>query len=101
MFIILDDNIMLGAFEEVQHFQLLLKAIKAKKCLEVGTYTGYTALSLALALDEDGQVITTDINSDKVAFDIWKRAGMEKKVRISIFLQISQTRTFRLRPMQK
>lgn len=71
---------MMGAFECVQHFQLLVKAIQAKKCLEVGCYTGYTTLSLAQALDEQSQVYTLDVTSKYVAFDIWKKAGVDHKV---------------------
>lgn len=71
---------MLGSLESVQHFQLILKAMNAKKCLEVGCYTGSTTLSLALALPEDGKVVTLDI-TDKWAFqDIWKQADVDHKV---------------------
>lgn len=71
---------MLGALDCVQHFQLLVKSLRAKKCLEVGCYTGYTAMSLAQALPDDGQVITLDISGQRVAFDIWKKAGVDHKV---------------------
>lgn len=75
---------MLGSFDEVQHFQLILKAIKAKKCLELGTFTGYTTLSLAMALPDDGKVVTCDVTSQYLNFDIWKESGMASKVRLPI-----------------
>ena len=75
---------MLGALECVQFFQLLVKSMNAKKCLEVGTYTGYTSLSLAQALPEHGQVFTTDITKESIRFDIWKKAGVEQKVSILV-----------------
>jgi predicted O-methyltransferase YrrM len=71
---------MLGALDCVQHFQLILKAINAKKCLEVGCFTGATTLSFALALPEDGKVITTDITDEFIFQDIWKEAGVDHKV---------------------
>lgn len=75
-----DDYIMLGALECVQLFQLMLRNMNAKKCLEVGTFTGYTSLSLAQALPDDGQVVTTDIYRNQVQFETWKKAGVDHKV---------------------
>jgi predicted O-methyltransferase YrrM len=71
---------MMGALDCVQHFQLILKAMNAKKVLEVGCFTGSTALSFALALPDDGKVITTDITDKFVFQDIWKEAGVDHKV---------------------
>lgn len=73
---------MMGSLDCAQLFQLMIKSINAKKCLEVGCFTGYTALSMALALehDDDSLVITMDINRESVAFDIWQRAGVGHKV---------------------
>lgn len=57
--------------------------MNAKKCLEVGCFTGYTALSLALALPEDGEVISCDITDKFVRKDIWNEAGVGHKVNIN------------------
>ena len=66
--------------------QLLVQAIGAKRCLEIGTYTGYSALAVALALPEDGSVICCDINKEytAVAQRFWKKAGMEKKIELRL-----------------
>lgn len=72
---------MLGSLDMVQYFQLLLKAIGAKKCLEIGTFTGYTTLSMAQVVPDDGQVVTCDVDDKRVAFDIWKEANVDHKVR--------------------
>ena len=73
-----------GSVEVAQHFQVILKAMRAKRCLELGCYTGYTALSMALALPDDGQVITCDLNETRVQKSIWREAGVEHKVDFQI-----------------
>jgi caffeoyl-CoA O-methyltransferase len=75
---------MLGSTDEVQFFQLLCKAINAKKVIEVGAYTGYTTLSLALALPNDGQVVCCDISDKYLARDIWAEADVDKKIKVEI-----------------
>jgi O-methyltransferase len=52
--------------------------------VEVGTFTGYTALTIALALPADGQVITCDVSDEYVRQDIWKKAGVEDKITLKI-----------------
>ena len=63
---------MMGGTDIAQHFQFLLKAIKAKKVLEIGCFTGYTALSMAQVLPQDGMVISCDITDRHIAYDIWR-----------------------------
>jgi len=46
--------------------QTLLKLMQAKRVLEVGCFTGYSALSMAEALPEDGELITLEINQDNI-----------------------------------
>lgn len=45
----------------------LVRLIGANRILELGTYTGYSALTMALALPNDGQLITCDVNVDRAA----------------------------------
>jgi predicted O-methyltransferase YrrM len=71
---------MTGSVEVAQFFQVILKSMGAKRCLELGCYTGYTTLSLALALPDDGEVITCDISDEFAQKNIWKEAGVEHKV---------------------
>jgi predicted O-methyltransferase YrrM len=68
----LKDSYLMGGFDVAQHFQLLLKAINAKKVIELGCYSGFTTLSMAMALPPDGQVISCDISDKYVAYDIWR-----------------------------
>lgn len=75
-------SIMQVAPEQAQFMQFLLKLIHARKVLEVGTFTGYSALAMALALPADGELITCDINkewTDK-AQPFWQAAKQENKI---------------------
>ena len=65
---------------------LLVKLMGAKRCLEIGTYTGYSALAVALALPKDGKVVCCDISEEftNVGKPFWKKAGVEKKIDLRI-----------------
>lgn len=81
--------------EQAQFMQLLLRLINAKHVLELGTFTGYSALAMALALPEDGRVITCDINTEWTtdAPFFWQQAQQEKKIdlRLAPALKTLQT----------
>lgn len=68
--------------EQAQFMQLLIHLIQAKQVLELGTFTGYSALAMALALPDDGQLITCDINEEwtNKAHHYWHEAHQEKKI---------------------
>lgn len=72
--------------EQAQFMQLLLKLTNAKTVLELGTFTGYSALAMALALPDDGELITCDINTEwtSVAHPFWKEAGQDHKISLRI-----------------
>lgn len=72
--------------EQAQFMQFLLRVIGAKNVLELGTFTGYSALAMALALPEDGQVITCDISENwtSYAHPFWKDAGQTHKIRLHL-----------------
>lgn len=68
--------------EQGQFMGLLIELMGAKKTLDIGTFTGYSALAVALALPADGKVIACDINGEwtKIAKKYWEMAGMQNKI---------------------
>lgn len=52
--------------------------------VEIGTFTGYTSLTIALALPSDGELITCDVNEKYVRQDIWTKAGVRNKINLQI-----------------
>lgn len=71
---------------QAQFMQMLIRLMGAKKILELGTFTGYSALSMALALPEDGKLITCDINDEwtKIAHPYWKESRQDKKIELRL-----------------
>ena len=65
------------------HFlHLIIKITKIKKVLEIGTFTGLSALTISLALPNDGKLVALDknIETTKVANDYFKKANQDKKI---------------------
>jgi len=75
-------SIMQIAPEQGQFMRLLVQLLGAKRCIEVGTFTGYSALSVALGLPADGQIIACDVSVDftEIASRYWAEAGVADKV---------------------
>ena len=72
--------------DQGQFLQLLVQAIGARRCLEIGTYTGYSALAVALALPEDGRIVCCDISEEwtNVGKPFWRKAGVEHKIDLRV-----------------
>jgi len=74
------------AVSQCHFLELIIKVSNSKKILEVGTFTGLSALSMSLALPEDGILIALDknIETNKIANDFFKKANQDKKIRTII-----------------
>jgi predicted O-methyltransferase YrrM len=72
--------------EQGQLMALLVQLMGAKKTLEIGVFTGYSALAVALVLPDDGKVIACDISEEytAIAKDFWGRAGVSEKIDLRI-----------------
>jgi predicted O-methyltransferase YrrM len=68
--------------EQGQFLRFLVKALGIKRSLEVGVFTGYSSLSVALAMPDDGRIVACDVSEEftSVARRYWKEAGVEKKI---------------------
>ncbi len=72
--------------EQGQLMALLVQLMGAKKTLEIGVFTGYSALAVALALPVDGKLIACEISEEytAIAKDFWGRAGVSEKIDLRI-----------------
>ena len=72
--------------EQGQFMAMLARLTGARRCLEVGVFTGYSSLAVALALPADGHIIACDIDEDftRMAVDFWRRAGVEDKIQLRL-----------------
>jgi predicted O-methyltransferase YrrM len=72
--------------EQGQLMGLLVQLIGAKKCLEVGVFTGYSSLAVALNLPDDGRIIACDVSDEftSIARRYWQEAGVSNKIDLHI-----------------
>ena len=86
---IIDYNNTLGDIKRMQvdpsqcHFlRLIIKISNIKNVLEIGTFTGLSALSIALALPDDGKLVALDKDegTNKIALDFFKKANQDNKI---------------------
>jgi len=72
--------------EQGQFMSLLVKMLRATRILEIGTFTGYSALCMAMALPEDGRLVTCDVDETTTAAArrYWKKAGVADKIELKL-----------------
>ena len=68
--------------DQGQFMALLVKLTGAKRCIEVGVFTGYSSLAVALALPADGTIVALDVSEEwtAIARRHWEKAGVDKKI---------------------
>lgn len=91
--------------EQGQLMCLLARLIRAKKALDIGTFTGYSAMTVALALPDDGHLHTIDVHKEvtDIAKQYWRLGGVHDKITQHLgkandildgFINDKQTETF-------
>ena len=72
--------------EQAALMQLVVRAIGARRCIEVGTFTGYSALAVALALPKDGRIVCCDVSEEwtSIARRFWRLASVQRKIDLKL-----------------
>ena len=81
-----DSKKMQISISQCQFLHLIIKVSKIKKILEIGTFTGLSTLSMALALPNEGRIVALDKNesTNKIAKNFFKKANQDYKIRTII-----------------
>jgi predicted O-methyltransferase YrrM len=68
--------------DQGQFMALLVQMLGARRTLEIGVFTGYSSLAVALALPADGQIMACDVSDEytSIARRYWKEAGVDHKI---------------------
>jgi len=72
--------------EQGAFMAFLVELMGAKRCLEIGVFTGYSALAVALALPDDGRLLACDVNEKWTAMarSYWAEAGVKEKIHLHL-----------------
>ncbi len=72
--------------QQGQFMALLARLVKARRVIEVGVFTGYSSLAVALALPDDGKLVACDVNEEwtSMARRFWEKAGVAAKIELRL-----------------
>lgn len=81
--------------EQISFLTFMLNLLKPKKILEIGTFTGYSTLAMALATPEDTEIITCDINNvfPSIGLDTWAASGVLDRIELRLGLAMDTLAT--------
>ena len=76
--------------EQGQFMALLVELIGARRVLEIGCFTGYSALAMALALPPDGRLVTLEVNAEPIEIGrrAWRAAGVAERIEVRLGLAL-------------
>jgi len=79
-------SVMRSAPEQGQFMAMLLRLMGASRVLEIGTYTGYASLWMALAMPRDGSLVTCDVSArwTFLAHRFWEAAGVQDRIHLHL-----------------
>ncbi|HVP08958.1 MAG TPA: class I SAM-dependent methyltransferase [Burkholderiales bacterium] len=83
--------------DQAAFMQVLVRAIGARRCLEVGTFTGYSALAVALALPPGGRMVCCDVSEEwtSIARRYWKQARIQNKITLHLAPALQTLKTLK------
>lgn len=72
--------------EQGQFMAMLVRVMNAREILEIGTFTGYSALAMALALPPDGHIVACDVSAEWTAIGrrYWREAGVAERIELRL-----------------
>src|SRR5260370_8187154 len=72
--------------EQGQFMGMLMRLLDARMTIEVGVFTGYSSISVALALPDDGKIIACDVSEEwtSIARRYWREAGVPSKIHLPL-----------------
>ena len=79
-------SIMQIGHDQAVMMETLVRATRARRAIEVGTFTGYSALAIARGLPPDGKLLCCDTNAEwgEIAREYWRRAGLDERIELKI-----------------
>jgi caffeoyl-CoA O-methyltransferase len=77
---------MLISSDQAEFYRILMKITNCKLGIEVGTFTGFSGLSFAMGLPENGKLISLDVSEEytSLAKEYWKKANVSHKIDLRI-----------------